>query len=263
MCFLSFSSLASTPLQKETFHLFLLMGQSNMAGYGMIMPEDRKVLDGVYMLRDSVEKGQTYSWVPANQPIHARLQSDRFCLAGPFAEAYRMVYPRTVVGLVPVAYGGASVIQMEKGTKVYAEAVAKAKWAKEQGCLKAVLWHQGESDTVSPVTATAYERRLTKLIHDLRTDLNDPDLLVIVGDLAPFYGIGKDHSAPQRVEQIEQVRTALRHIADKLPSIGYVETDGLQSHDHHQVHFDRESYVILGLRYMDVYWKIRRTNYGQ
>ena len=40
----------------------------------------------------------------------------------------------------------------------------------------------------------------------------------------------------------------------KLSNVGFVESKGLRSIDHHQVHFDRESYIILGKRYLDVYW---------
>lgn len=243
-----------TDVLDETFHLFLLMGQSNMAGYGTLLPEDEKEIEEVRMLRDVKGQTDTYNWVPAKHPIHARLKSDRFGLAGPFAETYRELYPQTTVGLIPMALGGAQITSMNKGTPLYQEAIDKALWAKEQGTLKAVLWHQGESDTVSPEHADLYEGRLSQLIKDIRADLSEPDLIVIVGNLAEFYGTGADHSAPQRVRQINQVKDCLRSMPNKLPHVGFVESTGLRSCDHHQVHFDRESYLIFGKRYLDVYW---------
>lgn len=241
-------------IQQETFHLFLLMGQSNMAGYGELLPEDDKDIEGAYMLREGETRMGKYGWVPAKQPIHNRLDSDRFCLGGPFAKAHRELYPRITVGLIPMGWGGAAITDMNKGTPFYEEMIDKAVWAKKQGRLKALLWHQGESDTVSEEAAGLYESRLIRLIEDIRTDLNEPDLKVIIGNLAEFYGTGADHSAPQRVKQINIVKDSLHHVSEKLSNVGFVESKGLRSIDHHQVHFDRESYIIFGKRYLDVYW---------
>lgn len=247
-------------IRKETFHLFLLMGQSNMAGYAALLPNDDNEMEGVYMLRDVKEQTGKYTWVPGKQPVHARLKTDRFCLAGPFAKSYLELYPQATVGLIPMAWGGAPIAKMSKGTPFYQEAIEKALWAKKQGKLKALLWHQGESDTVSPELADRYESRLLQFIRDIRADLNEPELLVIIGNLGEFYGTGPDHSAPPRVKQIEKVKRCLRTIPDKLPRTGFVESTGLGSCDQHQVHFDRESYVIFGKRYLDVYWNMVKND---
>lgn len=243
-------------VEQDAFHLFLLMGQSNMAGYGELLPEDNKEIEGTYMLREGVNRMEKYGWLPAKQPIHSRLESDRFCLGGPFAKAHRELYPRITVGLIPMGWGGAAITDMNKGTPFYQEVIDKALWAKKQGRLKAVLWHQGESDTVSEEAADLYEARLVRLIEDIRTDLGEPDLKVIVGNLAEFYGTGVDHSAPQRVKQIEKVKETLRSVPKKVSHVGFVESTGLRSIDQHQVHFDRESYIIFGKRYLDVYWNM-------
>lgn len=251
---LTFSCIAKNS-PKESFHIFLLMGQSNMAGYGEILPEDKSPIEGVVMLRNSItEKDKQFCWVAAKQPIHNRLPSDQFCLAGPFAQAYHTMYPASTVGLIPMAWGGAAISQMEKGSTFYEEIIRKATWAKQQGHLKAILWHQGESDTVSPETAEQYYQKLEKLIHDLRFDLNEPDLPVIIGDLAEFYGTGKEHNAPERINRINLIRKSLKDISQKIPNTEFVSTTGLVSHDQHQVHFNRQSYIILGYRYFDVYW---------
>ena len=41
------------------------------------------------------------------------------------------------------------------------------------GTLKGVLWHQGESDTVEQTRTAAYEKRLHRLIEDVREDLGN------------------------------------------------------------------------------------------
>lgn len=243
-------------MPEETFHIFLLMGQSNMAGYGDILPDDSKEMEGIKILRDVKDQTDKYNWSPAKHPIHSRLKTDRFGLAGPFAKTHRELYPQISVGLIPMARGGAPITKMIKGTPLYQEAIDKSLWAKKQGELKAILWHQGESDTVSPEQAGLYEGRLLQLIKDIRMDLEEPDLIFIIGNLAEFYGTGADHSAPERVRQINKVKEVLRNMPDKLSHVGFVESTGLRSHDRHQVHFDRDSYIIFGKRYLDVYWNM-------
>ncbi|MEQ1853042.1 MAG: sialate O-acetylesterase, partial [Chthoniobacteraceae bacterium] len=49
---------------KERFHLFLLVGQSNMAGRGVVTEEDRKPHPRVLMLN------KADAWVPAIDPLH-------------------------------------------------------------------------------------------------------------------------------------------------------------------------------------------------
>ena len=49
---------------KDRFHLFLLVGQSNMAGRGVVADEDRTAHPRVLMLNQAGE------WVPAIDPMH-------------------------------------------------------------------------------------------------------------------------------------------------------------------------------------------------
>jgi len=239
------------PSEKGRFHVFLLMGQSNMAGYGQLQPGDEKPIPGVLMLRGW--KPKDYKWEPARHPIHNRLDSDQFSLAGPFAQAYRDAHPGVTVGLIPVAWGGAPISQLNKGRDAYADAIAKAKLAKERGVLKGVLWHQGESDTVEPGDAEAYAGRLKKLALDIRSDLGEPDLPFIAGNLAEFYGTGPEHNAPDRVARINQVRAVLRDLPNRVSHVAFVESAGLKSPDQYMVHFDRDSLIVFGRRYAAAY----------
>jgi len=95
------------PAAKEQFHVFILMGQSNMSGYGKLLPEDRKPVPRVVKLPT---KGKQ-TWQPAAHPLHNRLKSDRFGLGLPFASSYLKENPGVTVGLIPVAWGGAGIDQ--------------------------------------------------------------------------------------------------------------------------------------------------------
>ena len=243
------------PSAKENFHVFILMGQSNMSGYGKLLPEDLKPIPHVVKLPT---KGDM-QWEPAAHPLHNRLESDGFGLGLPFAIEYLKGKPGVTVGLIPVAWGGADIDQLKKGTPTYADAMKKAAFASSNGVIKGILWHQGESDTASAANADSYAQKLHQLIADLRKDLTDVNLPFIVGNLAEFYGSGKDHSAPERVKRIDQVREILRALPDKVPDTGFVESTDCASADEHMVHFDRDSYIILGTRYAKVYSATEHT----
>jgi hypothetical protein len=194
--------------------------------------------------------------------LHNRPPWEYFGLGLPFAIEYRKQHPGAVVGLIPVAIGGSAIDRMNKGSAVYADALKKARWAMERGTIKGVLWHQGESDTTKAEDAAAYDGKLRQLIADVRGDLGNAELPFIIGNLAEFYGTGPDHNAPDRVRRIEQVREALRSVAKDVPCAGFVESTGLSSIDKHMVHFDRQSYILLGQRYAQVHGKVSAGRHG-
>src|SRR5690606_28189926 len=177
------------PADRDRFHLFLLAGQSNMAGRGVVEPEDRVPHPRVWMLD---AEGR---WVPAVDPVH--FDKPNVAGVGPgraFALAVAEAEPGVVIGLIPTAVGGSPIVAWEPGgvhaqagTRPYDDAVARARAAMRDGTLKAVLWHQGESDS-NEAAAPRYEERLAGLVQRLRRDLDAPDLPFLVGGLTRFEG---------------------------------------------------------------------------
>ncbi|KMZ62112.1 hypothetical protein ZOSMA_48G00320 [Zostera marina] len=105
----------------QTTHIFILSGQSNMAGRGgvyngewnkLVPPECQP---NPRILRFSAES----EWVEANVPLHADIDVTKVCGIGPgmiFANNYLPVCAaKTVVGLVPCAIGGTAIAEWEKG----------------------------------------------------------------------------------------------------------------------------------------------------
>ena len=160
-----------TPPPKAQFHVYLLMGQSNMAGRGRMTDADRRPVQRVWML------DKENRWVPAAHPLHF----DKPTIAGvglgiDFAKRMCQEDPAIQVGLVPCAFGGTPLSRWSKGGDLYQNAVARAKVAMKSGTLEGVLWHQGESDSGKPDTASTYADRLAKMIGDLRAELESPGL---------------------------------------------------------------------------------------
>ena len=85
-----------------------------------------------------------------------------------------------VVGLVPYAVGGTRIGEWARGTWLYTELVKRASESvKEGGIIRAILWYQGESDTVNKADAERYKGNLERLITDPRSDLHNPNLPVV------------------------------------------------------------------------------------
>jgi hypothetical protein len=242
------------PSDKKNFHVFLLMGQSNMSGGTGLVPADTQPVPNVLKMLYA-KQGKEPKWVPGAHPLHPR-RPNKKRRHGPgisFAQTYVADKPGVVVGLVPMAWGGRSIDQLNKGSGIYKDAIRHVKAATQAGILKGVLWHQGESDTVDQVKTDAYEEKLHRLIDDVRDDLGDAELPFIVGDLAEFYGTGKDHNAPDRVARISKVRGVLRSLPEKVRRTGFVESTGCSPAAGAKVHFERKSYVLLGKRYAKAY----------
>lgn len=88
-----------------------------------------------------------------------------------------------VVGLVPCTQGGTPVANWSRGTDLYDRMVTRAKAAVAgtggHGRLAAMLWFQGEADTVRHEDALAYAGRMEAMVRDVRRDLAMANLLVI------------------------------------------------------------------------------------
>ena len=242
------------PSSKENFHLFLLMGQSNMSGGVGLAAGDTKPVPHVLKMLYAKE-GEESKWAQGAHPLHPRRPNKkaRFGPGLSFAEAYLVNKPGETVGLIPMAWGGRSIAQLSKGSEIYGDAIRHTKAAMQSGTLKGVLWHQGESDTVEQTRTDAYENRLHRLIEDVREDLGNPQLPFIAGNLAEFYGTGQDHKAPDRVARITKIKEILRRLPKKVPHTGFVESTGCSPAARAKVHFDRKSCVLLGKRYAKIY----------
>jgi len=231
---------ASAPLpSKAKLQLYLLMGQSNMAGRGKIAPEDKvphpRVL--VFTLDNK--------WEAAVEPVTH--DKPGMLGVGPglaFGKAMAEQQPGITIGLVPCAVGGTALRLWERGGILYSNAVRRAKLAMQDGTLKGIVWHQGESDSGTAKNAYSYGDRLARMIGDIRADLDAPGLPVVVGQIGEFlYDRGPDHSPYARV-----VNEALAALPTKVPATACARSKGL-NHKGDQLHFDAASQREFGRRY--------------
>src|SRR5262249_11968425 len=128
---------------KEELKLYLLMGQSNMAGRGV--PEKEDLTPHPRVLRFTYGGFWTNAVEPVNRGEHGKTAGVGPGLA--FGKAMAEANPDVVIGLVPCAVGGTPLERWEKGADLYTNAVARAHAAMKVGTLAGIIWHQGESDS--------------------------------------------------------------------------------------------------------------------
>jgi hypothetical protein len=218
--------------------VFLLLGQSNMAGRGPIGPEDKVADPRVFVLN------RDQQWVPAIDPLHF----DKPDIVGAglgrsFARAVADANPGRAIGLVPAAVGGSSLDEWKPGSSHYSNAVARARAALKRGELAGILWHQGESDT-SPARTRTYNERFVAFIARLRADLGAENVPVIVGELGRFK---PEHAA---------MNAELAKLPQLVPHCGFVSSEGLTDKGDH-LHFATPSLHTFGARYAEAWLKVR------
>jgi hypothetical protein len=215
------------------FDLFLLIGQSNMAGRGPVEAQDKEIIPRVFMLNKEM------AWVPAVDPLHF----DKPDVAGvglgrTFAKTLIWAKPSASIGLIPAAFGGTSLDEWKPGEKLYAEAVRRTLEAMKSGKLRGILWHHGEADAGTEAHVNSYRERFANLVQHLREDLHSPDVPVVVGELGEF----------QKGKFTRQMNEQLALIPFVVPHSAFVSSAGLVDKGD-SLHFGSASAREFGRRY--------------
>jgi len=237
-----------TPPAKEKFHLYLLIGQSNMAGRGAVEEADKTPHPRVLTFT------KQNAWAPAVDPIHFDKPIAGVGLGSAFGRAMAEANPGVTIGLIPCAVGGTPLSRWEKGGDLWKQAVARAHAAMKDGTLQGILWHQGESDSGKAETAENYGARLAKMVVDLRLELNTPKAPFVAGKLALFLAEKNKEGVPSHWKTVnEQIASLPKH----CPLVAVVESTDLK-HKGDSVHFDSASLRIFGKRYAEALQKLAK-----
>ena len=215
---------------KSQHHVYLLIGQSNMAGRAKFTGEDTKAIANAFLLND---KGE---WVEAKNPLnqYSTIRKDiKVQRMGPgyhFAKSMVSKNKDITIGLVVNAKGGTRISQWKKGTAFFNDAVKRTKKATETGTLKGILWHQGEGDQKNK----KYIVHLSQFIRDLREALAQPTLPLIAGEIRES-GIAINKQINQLPKEVENT--------------GVASSKALTTFD--GTHFDAASAKVLGIRFAE------------
>ena len=234
----------------KPYHLFLLIGQSNMAGRGELNDETDNTDPRILMLN------KDQKWQIAQHPLHFDKPIAGAGLALSFAQSILKTTPDIRIGLIPCAVGGSSIeqwqpgkIHQQTGISPYDAMIKRIHIAQKNGQLQAILWHQGESDSKKDLTGS-YEDKLYSFIVGLCDTLHSPGLPFIAGELGPFYSEKNPHA--------RDINVALHNLKSRIDNYDVVSASGL-THKGDSTHFDTLSLLELGKRYADAFITIQEN----
>jgi Carbohydrate esterase, sialic acid-specific acetylesterase len=225
-----------------TFHVFLLLGQSNMAGYPKAQQADKAEDPRIKVLgydNCAATGRQIDKWDTAAPPLH----ECGIGAIGPgdyFAKTLIELVPQGhTIGLVPCAISGEKIETFLKvGGNKYGSIVQRAKLAQQAGgVIDGIIFHQGESNNGDG----SWPGKVNTLVTDLRSDLGLGNVPFIAGELL-YSGSCAGHNT----------------LVNKLPGVvsnAYVvSADGLvvdPADTQWNLHFGHDSQVTFGKRYAE------------
>lgn len=232
------------PKSSGKFWLFVLAGQSNMAGRGEVEPADTIPHVHVLTLNKDGE------WEIAKDPIHF----DRaYAGVGPgfsFGKAIANADTSIYIGLIPCAVGGSSINAWRPSDgKNYQQAVERTRKAMQSGVLKGIVWHQGETDCTNK-GVKGYDDKLIDLIAGFRKDFNDAKLPFVAGELPAFQMQQPDSKTHQLQNNpyVPQINALIHSLKGKVANYDVVTAQNTEHRGDH-LHFNTASARLMGERY--------------
>ena len=222
--------------------LFVLLGQSNMAGRASIEIEDFRVIENAFLLNDHGEFELAKNPLNRYSNIRKADQLQRLGLGYSFSREMSRIYPNDSIYLIVNARGGTPIQDFSKGapTGYYKQTINRIKKALADDPklqLVSIIWHQGESNRNDP---KEYIELFSELMSNYRTDLRRHELPVFAGQLGQWH------------PDYNEIRAELEKLKE-LKNVWLVPSERLTNFDEH--HFDANSQRKFGRRYARVYAK--------
>jgi sialate O-acetylesterase len=244
--------LSLLPEGAERVDIYLLLGQSNMKGRGVI-----PVVQSVNPLIVDMNMADD-RWYEAKHPLHKAGVPDLIdgsdnAGVGPgldFSETMLERQAGARIALIPCAQGGSWINLWQPGQAFYTNAVRRAQKALAdappgKGRIRGVLWLQGESDATE-ARYVAYESKLSTLIQSLRSDLNEPELPFIACTIGTFIN-------SNNYPRVAEINNTLLTLPEREPYTACVDARDLTGHIGDNMHYNTDSQIIIGTRYADQY----------
>jgi hypothetical protein len=243
------------------FHIYLCFGQSNMEGGGRIEEQDRVVDPRFQVLADfdvsnrGWKKGQWYTTIP---PLTRRTRG--ISLVDSFGKTMVANLPKNIgVGVVKVSVAGTKIELWDKdsyreylatadawkvnfaneyGGNPYAYLVELAKIAQQDGVIKGILLHQGESNAEDK----DWPRKVKIVYDNLMKDLNlKPEAVPLLAGEVVNADQGGDKASANEI---------MKKLPETLPNSYVISSAGLPCNADH-LHFTVEGYRQFGKRYAE------------
>lgn len=251
-------SVMSLNAQDPNLYIFLCFGQSNMEGQGIIEAQD-SIVDSRFQVFQSLdcpnlgrEKAKWYTTVPPVCQCFSRLSPADY-----FGRTMVENLPENIkIGIINVAVGGCDIRLFDKDiyqdydstyteswftSKItdyngnpYKHLIDLARLAQNDGVIKGILLHQGETNT-NQVEWLSYVK---KIYNDMLSDLSlkADNVPLLAGEVLQVEG-----------SCCSSMNTIINQLPETIPTAYVISSADCKGQDN--AHFDSEGYRILGKRY--------------
>lgn len=229
---------------KENLWVFILAGQSNMAGRGKVEPMDTIPDPRILTIN------KTGELILAKEPLHFYEPTLTGLDCGlSFGKHLLKYIPDSVsILLIPTAVGGSAIQQWisdetYRNVPLFSNFKEKTAIGNQYGTVKAILWHQGESDSSSPETIEKYDTQLRILFGMFRSEVGNPTLSICFGRLGSF---------SKTDESWQAINSKMEDYQKKDPFSYLIQTKNL-NHKGDFIHFDSEGQRAMGVSFAKAY----------
>ncbi len=233
---------------KEDVWVYILAGQSNMAGRGKVEPLDTIPDSRIFTIN---KEGKL---ILAKEPLHfyEPTMTGLDCGLSFGKELLKHVPDSISILVLPTAVGGSSIGQWIndstfRNVTLLTNFKEKIEIGKKYGTIKGILWHQGENDATAQETIEIYDKQLQKLFTIFRNEIDNIELPIIIGELGSFSNTDDNWQAIN-LKIKEYIRTD--------PNSYLIRTNDLKNKGD-RVHFDSEGQREIGKRFAERIIKIR------
>jgi len=263
--------IAGETSEKKHLRTYLLLGQSNMVGWG-----DYSALDPKWAKAQEVNArihfcSKETGWKVSRLQPSRRTTDKPYKVKGTFGPEYSFVdsiskkHKNEDILFLKHAVGGTTLFaawnkewtlanarkvkedRMEGKLRLYAALLQKIqvlqKYARENGYtgidIQSVVWVQGESDAIRAFTAKTYKANLTQFIRNLRADLPDADFRFIYLQVNSM-----------KFPHIDAVRKAQVELAHELKNTFVVKSSPVNRPEdfpkYDAVHYNKDGVINIG-----------------
>lgn len=225
---------------KENIWVFMLAGQSNMAGRGKVEPVDTIPDCRIFTINKEGEL------ILAKEPLHfyEPTMTGLDCGLSFGKELLKHIPDNISVLIIPTAVGGSSISQWIndstfRNVRLMTNFKEKVEIGQKYGAIKGILWHQGESDASRQETIEIYNKQLQNLFTLFRNTVGNSELPIIIGELGSFSKTDDNWKALNaKIE--EYIKTD--------PNAYLIKTNDLKEKGD-RIHFDSEGQREMGKRF--------------
>lgn len=254
------SNKSSQTVQEPELHVYLCLGQSNMEGNARIEAQDTIDVSERFQVMQAVDcsdlgrtKGNWYTAVPPLVRCHTGLSPADY-----FGRTMIENLPENIkIGIVNVAVGGCKIELFDKDNyesyvaespdwlknmvkeydgNPYARLVEMAKLAQQDGVIKGILLHQGESNTGDNEWPQKVKEVYNNLLNELGLEANSIPLLA--GEV-----VNTDQNGA-----CASMNAIIATLPEIIPNAYIIPSTGCEGVED-RLHFSAAGYRELGKRY--------------